>query len=50
MRCWLSTEEASVRIRFGLTSFADKIYQWREASERYDRSASGFLRNNRERF
>jgi peptidoglycan/xylan/chitin deacetylase (PgdA/CDA1 family) len=28
-----STEEASVTIRFDLTSFADKIYKWCEASE-----------------
>jgi hypothetical protein len=26
--------EASISIRFDLTSFADKIYQWCEASER----------------
>ena len=28
-----STEEASVTIRFDLTSFADKIYKWCEGSE-----------------
>jgi hypothetical protein len=29
-----STEEALVTIRFDLASFAEKIYQWREALER----------------
>jgi hypothetical protein len=35
-----------VTIRFDLTSFADKIYQWRKALERHNTSASGFLPNN----
>ena len=39
-------QRKKLRLQFGfdLTSFADKIYQWCEASERRNTSASGFLR------
>jgi hypothetical protein len=39
-------EEASVTIRFDLTSFADKMYRWREVSERRNTVSVGFLPNN----
>jgi hypothetical protein len=43
-------EEASVTIRFDLTSFADKMYRWREASERRNTVSVGFFTEQSVRF
>jgi len=45
-----STEEALVTIRFDLTSFPDKIYQWREHWSAAISTTPRLLRNGHPRF